>query len=107
MGYFKGMFEEIFKLVGIPDGEVEFILGSDLYHNNDKYWFTVVDVADSLSLGRIKQMLEIMGRSSSEEMRFSRLIYPTMQIADHYIMHLYQIPSNTIHPSTNENDIDF
>ena len=95
LGYFKGMFEEIFKLVGIPDGEVELILGSDLYHNNDKYWFTVVDVADSLSLGRIKQMLEIMGRSSSEEMRFSRLIYPTMQIADHYIMHLNLVHSGT------------
>src|SRR6516165_9599416 len=50
------------KLGGDPNN-LEFVLGSDLYHHNDQYWETFVEVCKNTSLNRIERSISIMGRS--------------------------------------------
>ena len=68
-------------LGGNPE-DISFLLGSDLYHNNDLYWQTVVEVSQKTSLSRIVRSLDIMGRKKEEGVEFAKLIYPPMQVSD-------------------------
>ena len=61
---------------------MKFVLGSDLYHNNDKYWETVIDVSKNISLSRINRSMTIMGRKEGESLDFAKMLYPPMQVAD-------------------------
>jgi tyrosyl-tRNA synthetase len=70
---------------GDPD-RLEFILGSDLYHHNDRYWETLIDVAKNTTLSRIERSISIMGRKEGEALDFAKLIYPPMQVADIFSM---------------------
>jgi tyrosyl-tRNA synthetase len=85
-GYFKeGLKACLAALGGNPD-ELEFILGSDLYHANDRYWETLIDVAKNTTLSRIERSISIMGRKEGESIDFAKLVYPPMQVADIFIM---------------------
>jgi len=54
VGYFKEGFKASLKCVGGDLERVKFVLGLDLYHNNDKYWATFVRVCKELTLSRVK-----------------------------------------------------
>jgi tyrosyl-tRNA synthetase len=87
-GYFKeGLKASLLAVGGKPD-ELEFILGSDLYHNNDQYWETLVEVCKNTSLNRIERSISIMGRSEGESVDFAKLLYPPMQVTDVFMMHI-------------------
>ena len=58
---------------------------SELYHNNDEYWATVIDVSKHTSLNRTLRSIDIMGRKQEESVDFAKLIYPPMQVADIFI----------------------
>ena len=83
--YFKEALIAAYKCVGGDPKDLKFVLGSELYHNNDKYWETVIDVSKHTSLGRIERSITIMGRKEGEGIDFAKLIYPPMQVADIFI----------------------
>ncbi len=87
-GYFTEGFKASLKCVGADAEDVDFVLGSDLYHNNDRYWQTMIDVSKNTSLARINRSITIMGRKEGEAVDFAQLIYPAMQVADIFIQGL-------------------
>ena len=87
-GYFKEGLKASLKCVGGDPSKVKFILGSDLYHNNDEYWRTVIDVSKNTSLSRMQRSITIAGRKEGESVDFAKMIYPPMQVADIFIQGL-------------------
>jgi len=84
-GYFKEGLKASLKCFGGDPEKLKFILGSELYHNNDDYWATMVDVSKNTSLARMKRSITIMGRKEGDSVDFAKLIYPPMQVADIFI----------------------
>ncbi|MFX0061351.1 MAG: tyrosine--tRNA ligase [Candidatus Hermodarchaeota archaeon] len=81
-GYFKEGLTAGIKCLGGKPEKVKFVLGTDLYHHNDEYWQTIVDIAKNTTLGRIQRSITIMGRKEGEGVDFAKLLYPPMQVAD-------------------------
>ncbi len=92
LGYFKEGLKAAYKCVGGNPGDLNFILGSDLYDKNNKYWETVVEASKHITLSRMKRSISILGKQEGEEVDFAKLIYPAMQVADIFIgqFHLVQ-----------------
>ena len=88
-GYFKEVMIASFKCVGGDSKKLKFVLGSDLYHNNDLYWLNVVDVSKNSSLSRILRSITILGRKEGESVDFAKLIYPPMQVADIFVQGIH------------------
>jgi len=89
VGYFKeGLAASLRCLGGDPD-KVDWVLGSELYHNNDDYWVTLIDVCKHTSLSRIQRSITILGRAEGGEVDFAKLVYPPMQVADIFIQGLH------------------
>ena len=84
-GYFKEGMKASLECVGGDSDKIKFVLGSELYHNNDEYWQTVIDVSKSTSLARMMRSITIMGRKEGEAVDFAKLIYPPMQVADIFV----------------------
>jgi tyrosyl-tRNA synthetase len=82
VGYFKEGMKISAKIMGADPAKIKFILGSQLYHNNDKYWQTMIDVAKNMSMGRAKRSITIMGREEGENHDLAKYFYPPMQVAD-------------------------
>jgi len=82
VGYFKEGLKASLKCVGGKPEKLKFVLGSELYHNNDKYWQTFIDINKNTSLSRILRSITIMGRKEGESIDFAKLLYPGMQVAD-------------------------
>ena len=80
--YYKEAFKICLERVGGNSQKIEFILGSELYHNNDLYWLTFIEIAKNTTLARIQRSIDIMGRRMKEEVDFAKLCYPPMQVAD-------------------------
>jgi tyrosyl-tRNA synthetase len=76
---------EVWKVCDMDFKNVEFIWASELLNNRD-YWKTVLQVARNSTVKRIIRTGEIMGRSDSEVLQASQIVYPCMQAAD--IFHL-------------------
>jgi tyrosyl-tRNA synthetase len=60
----------------------EFVLGSDLYHDNDQYWRDIISFSKHVSLNRATRTLAIMGRSMKDALDVASYIYPSMQGVD-------------------------
>jgi len=88
VGYFKEGLKASMKCLGEDPEKIKFVLGSDLYHNNDYYWATFIDVSKHTSLGRIQRSITIMGRKEGESVDFAKMVYPPMQVADIFIQGL-------------------
>lgn len=85
VGYFKEGMKASLKCVGGNPAKLNFVLGSKLYHNNDTYWETVIDISKNTNLSRIQRSITIMGRKEEGNVDFAKLIYPPMQVADIFI----------------------
>jgi len=72
---------EIWKLTGMNLKHVNFVWASD-FANNSEYWKYVMQIARSSTLKRILRTAQIMGRSESETLQASQILYPCMQCAD-------------------------
>jgi len=72
-------YEAAFRLIS---DKIKIVRGSELYHNNDEYWKTVIKISQKANLARIQKSLTIMGRKAGEALDFASLIYPPMQAAD-------------------------
>jgi tyrosyl-tRNA synthetase len=82
VGYFKEGLKASLECLGGDPSKLKFVLGSELYHNNDKYWETMIDVSKNTTMGRIQRSITILGRKEGEGVDFAKLIYPPMQVAD-------------------------
>ena len=71
--------------VGGKASKLNFVLGSNLYHNNDLFWSTFVDVSKHTTLSRMQRSITIMGRKEGGTVDFAKLIYPPMQVADIFV----------------------
>jgi len=88
VGYFKEGMRASMKCVGGNSKKLKFVLGSDLYHKNDLYWSTVIDVSKFTTLSRVMRSITILGREEGGAVDFAKLIYPSMQVADIFIQKL-------------------
>jgi len=88
VGYFKEGMKASLKCIGGDPEKLKFVLGSELYHNNDLYWQTMIDISKNTSLARMKRSITIMGRKEGESVDFAKLIYPPMQVADIFIQEI-------------------
>ena len=88
VGYFKEGMKALYGSFGGDEEKLRFVLGSDLYHENDVYWQTMVDVAKHTSLSRALRSITIAGRKEGEAIDFAILMYPIMQVADIFIQDL-------------------
>jgi tyrosyl-tRNA synthetase len=83
--YFAEGLKASFQAIGGDPSKLHFLLGSDLYHDNDRYWETLVDVAKNTTLARMQRSITILGRNEGESVDFAKMIYPAMQVADIFI----------------------
>lgn len=83
--YFREALIAAYKCVGGNPKDLKFVLGSELYHHNDKFWEMVIDVSKNTTLARIERSTTILGRQEGESIDFAKLIYPPMQVADIFI----------------------
>ena len=72
---------ETWKVCNMDLTNVEFIYASDLI-KEPEYWELVLKIAINSSLNRVKRCTQIMGRSESEQLAASQILYPLMQAAD-------------------------
>ena len=86
--YFKESLKASMLCLGGDSEKIKFVLGTELYHNNDAYWATVIEVSKNVTLARVKRSLDILGRNQEEGVDFAKLIYPPMQVADIFIQGL-------------------
>jgi len=85
VGYFKEGFKASMECLKGNPKKIRFILGSELYHENDDYWETFVEISKHTTLARAKRSITIMGRKEGESISFAMLLYPMMQVADIFV----------------------
>ncbi len=88
VSYFKEGMKASLKCFGRDPEKLKFVLGSELYHDNDAYWGTMIDVSKNTSLARMQRSITILGRKEGEGVDFAKLIYPAMQVADIFAMNV-------------------
>lgn len=76
---------ELWKVCGMDLDNVEFVWASDLVKDED-YWKKVMKVSINSTVKRVLRCSQIMGRSESDALQSSQILYPCMQAAD--IFHL-------------------
>ncbi|MFS8160439.1 MAG: tyrosine--tRNA ligase [Candidatus Roizmanbacteria bacterium] len=74
------------KIAGADQSKIKIVEGSALYHNNDRYWQTMVELSKNLTLSRVIKSTAIMGRTESASMPFAFMLYPPMQCSDIFEM---------------------
>ena len=72
-------FEEAFKFY-CPKARV--ILGTQLYHENDEYWKSVLKFSMHVTLARATRTMQVLGRDEKETLDVAKYIYPSMQAVD-------------------------
>jgi len=84
MGYFGETLKKSIEVLGGDPGAVDFILASNMFRENENYWYQVLDLARQVTVSDAKHSLTIMGRKYGESARLAWLIYPLMQVVDVY-----------------------
>ena len=74
-------FIEVWKVCDMDLDKVEFIYASEVV-KDPSYWELVLNIAINTSLARVKRCTQIMGRSESDKLAASQILYPLMQAAD-------------------------
>jgi len=85
VGYFKEGMKASMKCVEGRPNRLKFVLGTNLYHNNDLFWATLIDVSKHTTLSRMQRSITILGRKEEGKVDFAKLIYPPMQVADIFV----------------------
>ncbi|HEY7802008.1 MAG TPA: tyrosine--tRNA ligase, partial [Dehalococcoidia bacterium] len=88
VGYFQKGMSAAFSALGGDPAQLHFVLASELYHHNDEYWATLIDVSKNTTLARMQRSITILGRKEGESVDFAKLIYPPMQVADIFAMQI-------------------
>lgn len=72
---------ELWKACGLDDTKIEYIWANDLVQDKD-YWKKVMKISINSTVKRITRCSQIMGRSESDSLSASQILYPCMQCAD-------------------------
>jgi tyrosyl-tRNA synthetase len=72
---------EVWRLTGMNLNHVNFLWVSD-FVKDDSYWKMVMRIARNSTLKRVLRTSQIMGRSESDNLQASHILYPCMQCAD-------------------------
>ncbi|MGC8543059.1 MAG: tyrosine--tRNA ligase [Vulcanisaeta sp.] len=84
--YYVETFKKAIEVLGGDPNSVNFYMASDLYHNNDEYWYLILDLARMTNLADIRHSLTILGRKMGESIPMSWLVYPLLQVADVFVI---------------------
>ncbi len=84
--YYVETFKKAIEVLGGDPDNVKFYMASDLYHNNDEYWYLILDLARMTNLADIRHSLTILGRRMGESIPMSWLVYPLLQVADVFVI---------------------
>ena len=84
--YYVETFKKAMEVLGGDPNSVNFYMASDLYHNNDEYWYLILDLARMTNLADIRHSLTILGRKMGESIPMSWLVYPLLQVADVFVI---------------------
>lgn len=84
--YYVETFKKAIEVLGGDPDNVKFYMASDLYHNNDEYWYLILDLARMTNLADIRHSLTILGRKMGESIPMSWLVYPLLQVADVFVI---------------------
>ena len=74
-------FIEVWKACEMDLDNVEFVWASEIV-KDPKYWESVLQISMNSSLNRVLRCTQIMGRSESDALQSSQILYPLMQAAD-------------------------
>ncbi len=80
-------FIEVWKACEMDLSKVEFIYASDIV-KDPKYWEYVLKISINSTLNRIIRCTQIMGRSESDVLTSSQILYPLMQAADVFYLNI-------------------
>ncbi len=80
--YFESILKIGVKLLGGDPEKVKVVRGSDLYHNNDEYWKSLVEISKHVTIKRAMKSVSIMGREEGQGLDLAKLMYAPMQAAD-------------------------
>ncbi|MFX1258627.1 MAG: tyrosine--tRNA ligase [Promethearchaeota archaeon] len=80
-------FIELWKVCGMDLSKVEFKYASDIV-KDPKYWEMVLKIGINSTLKRVKRCTQIMGRSESDKLYASQVLYPLMQCADIFYLNV-------------------
>jgi tyrosyl-tRNA synthetase len=89
VGYFKEGLKASLKCIGGNPNKLKFVLGSELYHNNDLYWLNMIEISKHTSLSRMMRSITILGKKEGVSVDFAKLLYPPMQVADIFIQKIH------------------
>lgn len=85
LGYFKEGLQQSIKCAGGDPERTKIVLASDFYKEAGReYLEDVIKVAKSISMGRAKRSVTILGRKSGDDISLAQLLYVPMQVADIY-----------------------
>lgn len=83
--YFKEGLKAGIEIMGGDPEKVKYVNADELYHNNDEYWLSVIDISKKLTLARALRAITIMGRKEGDSVPLAGLLYAPMQVADIFI----------------------
>ncbi|MCX6802925.1 MAG: tyrosine--tRNA ligase [Candidatus Diapherotrites archaeon] len=78
-------FVEVWKAAGIPVKKLNVVWASELM-DSLKYWDTVLNIARNLSNKRNLRAMLVAGREEAEELTVAQQFYPSMQVADIFML---------------------
>lgn len=76
----KGYFKSAFISLGLDEGKVKYVLGSEVYDRD--YWREVLRISKDTTMQRMLRCTTIMGRSQKDALDCASVLYPAMQVAD-------------------------
>lgn len=80
-------FKELWKVCGMDLSKVEFVYASEIV-KDPQYWELVLKIGINTTLKRVIRCTQIMGRSESEDLYASQILYPLMQCADIFYLNV-------------------
>jgi tyrosyl-tRNA synthetase len=80
--YFRTLLELSIDAAGGDSSKVSFIDGDQLYHHNDDFWRTVIEITKQTTVNRAMRSISIMGRKEGSDVPLASLVYAPMQAAD-------------------------
>lgn len=74
---------------GIDDNRVLFLWAwEEINKDPERYWKLVLDISNTFSLNRMIKCTSIAGRSESDNLSTSQILYPAMQCADIFFLNV-------------------
>ena len=77
------------EVTGCDVSQIDLVLAQDLYsgtRNGESFWSFDMKIGKELTLNRVLKSISVMGKEAGENVAFSTLRYPVMQVSDAFFM---------------------